>query len=127
MQIRRKVAYLGIVRALRELLQSFSLRIAYISDPIRRTRLPRAESEGGKCRLVLKIVPRRGIIAVRMRQTPQKEVIMKYICDVCGYVYDEELGDPDNGIDPGTTWAELPDDFVCPLCGVGKEDFSPEA
>ena len=62
-----------------------------------------------------------------MRQTPQKEVIMKYICNVCGYVYDEELGDPDNGIDPGTTWAELPDDFVCPLCGVGKEDFSPEA
>lgn len=52
---------------------------------------------------------------------------MKYICDVCGYVYDEELGDPDNGIDPGTTWAGLPDDFVCPLCGVGKEDFSPEA
>ncbi len=51
---------------------------------------------------------------------------MKYICDVCGYVYDEELGDPDNGIAPGTTWEELPDDFVCPLCGVGKEDFTAE-
>ena len=49
-----------------------------------------------------------------------------YICDVCGYVYDEALGDPDNGIAPGTTWAELPEDFVCPLCGVGKDDFSPE-
>ena len=51
---------------------------------------------------------------------------MKYICDVCGYVYDEALGDPDNGIAPGATWAELPEDFVCPLCGVGKDDFSPE-
>lgn len=51
---------------------------------------------------------------------------MKYICDVCGYVYDEELGDPDNGIAPGTPWEELPDDFVCPLCGVGKEDFTAE-
>lgn len=51
---------------------------------------------------------------------------MKYICDVCGYVYDEKLGDPDNGIAPGTTWEELPDDFVCPLCGVGKEDFTAE-
>ena len=51
---------------------------------------------------------------------------MKYICDGCGYVYDEELGDPDNGIAPGTTWEELPDDFVCPLCGVGKEDFTAE-
>lgn len=37
---------------------------------------------------------------------------MKYICDVCGYVYDEAAGDPDNGIAPGTTWAELPEDFV---------------
>ena len=52
---------------------------------------------------------------------------MKYICDVCGYVYDEALGDPDNGIAPGTTWEELPEDFVCPLCGVGKDDFSPES
>lgn len=51
---------------------------------------------------------------------------MKYICDVCGYVYDEALGDHDNGIAPGTTWEELPEDFVCPLCGVGKDDFSPE-
>lgn len=51
---------------------------------------------------------------------------MKCICDVCGYVYDEALGDPDNGIAPGTTWEELPEDFVCPLCGVGKDDFSPE-
>lgn len=49
---------------------------------------------------------------------------MKYTCDVCGYVYDEELGDADNGIAPNTKWEDLPEDFVCPLCGVGKDMFS---
>lgn len=49
---------------------------------------------------------------------------MKYICDVCGYIYDEELGDADAGIAAGTKWGDLPDDFECPLCGVGKESFS---
>lgn len=47
----------------------------------------------------------------------------KYVCSVCGYEYDEELGDPDHGIAPGTKWEDLPEDFTCPLCGVGKEDF----
>ena len=51
----------------------------------------------------------------------------KFRCLVCGYVYDEEAGDPDNGIEPGTKWADLPEDFVCPLCGVGKDQFSEEA
>lgn len=51
---------------------------------------------------------------------------MKYICDVCGYEYDEAVGDVDNGIPAGTKWEDLPEDFVCPLCGVGKEDFSAE-
>jgi len=50
----------------------------------------------------------------------------KYVCNICGWIYEEALGDPDNGIAPGTKFAELPDDFVCPLCGVGKEDFSEE-
>lgn len=50
----------------------------------------------------------------------------KYVCDICGYVYDEEKGEPDKGIAPGTKWEDLPDDYVCPLCGVGKEDFSEE-
>ena len=49
---------------------------------------------------------------------------MKYLCNVCNWVYDEELGDPDNGIAPGTKFEDLPDDFECPLCFVGKEDFS---
>ena len=50
----------------------------------------------------------------------------KYKCSVCGYEYDPAKGDPDNGIAPGTKWDELPADFVCPLCGVGKDDFKPE-
>lgn len=51
---------------------------------------------------------------------------MKYVCNVCGWVYDEEVGDPENGIAPGTKFEDLPDDFVCPLCGVDKENFSKE-
>ena len=50
----------------------------------------------------------------------------KYVCDACGWVYDEVVGDPDNGIAPGTKFEDLPDDFVCPLCGVGKDMFSEE-
>ena len=42
---------------------------------------------------------------------------------VCGYVYDEEAGDPDNDIDPNTKWDELPDDWVCPVCGAKKDQF----
>ncbi len=48
----------------------------------------------------------------------------KYICEVCEYIYDEELGEPENGIAPGTKWEDLPDDYVCPVCGVGKENFA---
>ena len=48
---------------------------------------------------------------------------MKYICSVCCYEYDEEAGDPANGIAPGTKWEDVPDDFSCPLCGVGKNEF----
>jgi rubredoxin len=50
----------------------------------------------------------------------------KYVCDACGWVYDEELGDPEHGIAPGTKFEDLPDDFECPLCGVGKDMFSEE-
>ena len=51
---------------------------------------------------------------------------MKYKCDVCGYVYNETAGIPDIGIEPGTKWEALPSDFVCPVCGAGKDQFSPE-
>jgi len=53
-----------------------------------------------------------------------KETIMeKWECTACGYIYDPENGDPDNGIEPGTAFEDLPDDWVCPQCGVGKEYF----
>ncbi len=48
---------------------------------------------------------------------------MKYICSVCGYEYDEEVGCEEAGIAPGTTWENVPEDFTCPLCGVAKEMF----
>ncbi|MCI8371422.1 MAG: rubredoxin [Lachnospiraceae bacterium] len=48
---------------------------------------------------------------------------MQYICTVCGYVYDEEQGDPESGIAPGTKWEDVPDDYLCPLCSVGKDLF----
>ena len=49
---------------------------------------------------------------------------MKYVCDVCGWEYDEELGYPDGGIDPGTKWEDIPEDCECPLCSVGTAMFS---
>jgi len=58
-----------------------------------------------------------------MIQKPKRKSMDKYICTVCEYIYDPELGDPENGIAPGTSFEDLPDDWVCPLCGVGKEDF----
>ena len=47
----------------------------------------------------------------------------KYECMMCGYIYDEALGDPDEGIAPGTTWEDIPEDWYCPDCGASKEDF----
>ena len=47
----------------------------------------------------------------------------KYACGVCGWVYDEAVGDPDNGIAAGTKFEDLPESFACPLCGVGKDQF----
>jgi len=46
-----------------------------------------------------------------------------YVCIVCGYTYNEETGDTEHGIAPGTKWEDIPDDFTCPDCGVGKADF----
>ncbi len=48
----------------------------------------------------------------------------KYECP-CGYIYDPEVGDPEGGIAPGTKWEDIPDDWVCPVCGLGKDAFSP--
>jgi rubredoxin/flavin reductase (DIM6/NTAB) family NADH-FMN oxidoreductase RutF len=58
----------------------------------------------------------------------QKEdkIMLSYVCDVCGYIYDPEDGDPDGGIAPGTAFEDIPEDWVCPVCGVGKDQFSEE-
>lgn len=48
----------------------------------------------------------------------------KYVCDVCGWEFDPAVGVPEAGIAPGTAWEDVPADFVCPLCGVGKDEFS---
>ena len=49
--------------------------------------------------------------------------VAKWKCIVCGYIYDEDEGDPDSGIEPGTKFEDLPDDWVCPLCGAPKDMF----
>jgi rubredoxin len=50
---------------------------------------------------------------------------MKYVCQICGHIYDPEIGDADLGIAPGTAWEDVPDDYICPICGVGKDQFEP--
>ncbi|MFP4395398.1 MAG: rubredoxin [Anaerolineales bacterium] len=51
--------------------------------------------------------------------------MQKWECIVCGYVYDPEVGDPDTGIEPGTPFEEIPDDWMCPDCGATKDMFEP--
>jgi flavin reductase (DIM6/NTAB) family NADH-FMN oxidoreductase RutF/rubredoxin len=57
----------------------------------------------------------------KKEEVPTK--MAKYKCSVCGWVYDPEVGDPDGGIAPGTPFEEIPDDWVCPVCGAAKSDF----
>ena len=51
--------------------------------------------------------------------------MQKYKCIVCDWIYGPEVGDPDAGSEPGTGFEDLPEDWVCPLCGVGKDEFEP--
>lgn len=50
----------------------------------------------------------------------------RYVCVLCGYIYDPAEGDPENGVAPGTAFEDIPDDWTCPACGVGKEHFEEE-
>ncbi|MBW1802068.1 MAG: rubredoxin [Deltaproteobacteria bacterium] len=50
----------------------------------------------------------------------------KYVCTVCGFVYDPADGDPGNGVEPGTAFEDLPDDWTCPVCGASKDQFEKE-
>lgn len=59
-----------------------------------------------------------------LQNTPSEEHwVRKWQCLICSFIYEEELGLPGDGIAPGTSWDEIPDDWICPDCGVGKEDF----
>ena len=60
------------------------------------------------------------------KETKEEKTMQKYKCTVCGYIYDPEAGDPDNGIAPGTPFEKLPDDWTCPVCGATKDQFEPE-
>jgi rubredoxin len=55
---------------------------------------------------------------------PAGDGLKQWVCVICGWVYDEAAGAPDDGLAPGTRWADVPDDWRCPLCDVGKEDFA---
>lgn len=56
----------------------------------------------------------------------KNEIMKKYVCTACHYVYDPEVGDPENGVAPGTAWDDVPEDWTCPLCGLGKDVFEEE-
>ncbi len=56
----------------------------------------------------------------------EKSKMKKYVCEVCGWVYDPEQGDSNAGISPGVDFKDLPEDYVCPVCGAGKDQFAPE-
>lgn len=61
-----------------------------------------------------------------MKISTKENYMEKWVCTICGYVYDPAAGDPDNGVDPGTAWEDVPSDWVCPLCGASKDDFEKE-
>jgi rubredoxin len=61
-----------------------------------------------------------------MKSDERKRSMDKWVCTICGYIYDPAQGDPDNGIDPGTAWEDVADDWMCPICGASKDDFEKE-
>ncbi len=70
--------------------------------------------------------PKRAPTYMKEESPGREGKVARYRCTVCGYVYDSREGDPDSGIEPGTPWEELPDDWVCPICGAGKDKFEKE-
>lgn len=69
------------------------------------------------------IVPQEGPRQETGSATPMNTEMPTFICTVCGFVYDPVVGDPDHGVEPGTAWLDVPQDWTCPLCGVGKDRF----
>lgn len=72
-------------------------------------------------RFVLTGVKKNGLKCIARKKGEMN--MKKYVCEPCGYEYDPEVGDPDNGIEAGTAFEDLPEDWVCPICGVGKDEF----
>jgi rubredoxin len=64
-------------------------------------------------------------LSISLQIIHKGDAMKKYVCNACGYVYDPAIGDPANGVIPGTPFESLPDDWVCPECGAAKSDFSP--
>ena len=56
----------------------------------------------------------------------EESLMVKYVCEICGYTYDPALGDPEHGVPAGTKWEDVKEDWVCPVCGVGKDQFKAE-
>lgn len=86
--------------------------------------LPRNFSGGSASRILANL----SMLVAEYHARGGKDVTMqqqKYVCTVCGWIYDPAKGDPDNGVKPGTPWEEVPEDWVCPDCGVPKDDFEP--
>jgi rubredoxin/flavin reductase (DIM6/NTAB) family NADH-FMN oxidoreductase RutF len=71
--------------------------------------------------------PTYGVDMSKCDSDERKAKMKKYVCAVCGYVYDPALGDPDSGVAAGTAFESLPDDWVCPVCGASKDQFEPES
>ena len=74
---------------------------------------------------ILKFLPKIGNL-LNAKSNLEESTMKKYVCNACGWLYDPAIGDPDGGIAAGTAFEDIPDDWVCPQCGVGKDDFSPE-
>jgi|GEM_PF-154420 rubredoxin len=81
-----------------------------------------AESLGSSDRLRA-IIDLHGNHLVLQNAPSEDHRVRKWQCMICSFIYEEELGLPEDGIAPGTSWDEIPDDWMCPDCGVGKEDF----
>jgi|SaaInlV_120m_DNA_4_1040238.scaffolds.fasta_scaffold01844_2 rubredoxin---NAD+ reductase len=71
------------------------------------------------------ILPTEDVTLESEADVTKADNVKSYECDVCSYIYNPKIGDPDGGIAPGTRWEDIPDDWVCPVCGAGKEDFTP--
>ncbi len=67
--------------------------------------------------------PKKAPTYIEPNKKKERKEMKQYRCKICGYIYDPEKGDPDSGINPGTAFEDIPDDWICPICGAGKDDF----